>query len=82
MRALLQLSDGSKEELTLDDASIVGVVLLRRGDQHFVFDGYLGGYAHTALFTECPAPLILPELTPKPAQRRFLGQKPKDQNNG
>ena len=82
MRVLLQMNDGSKEELTLDDSRIVGTVMLKRGEQHFVFDGYLGGYAHTALFTECPAPLILPELTPKPAQRRFMGQKPKDPTNG
>lgn len=77
MRTLLQRADGSKEELLVPDDAIVNVAIIQRGAVFYIFDGYLGGYAHTAIFTECPAPLILQEQNPKPAPRRFLGHNPK-----
>lgn len=86
MRALLRHNTetgGTREEtLVIHDEAIVGMALLKRGETYFIFDGYLGGYAHTAVFTECPAPLTLLELNPKPAPRKFMGQKPKDETNG
>jgi hypothetical protein len=78
MRALLQHKDGAQELILLDDAITAEVAIIQRGQSYYIFDGYLGGYAHTAVFTECAVPLILAELTPKPA-RKFMGQKPKDE---
>lgn len=82
MRALLKKRDMSEEVITLPDEAIFDVALLKRGNEYFVFDGYLGGYMYTAVFTECKPPLILPELNLKPAPRRFMGQKPKEEDNG
>ncbi len=82
MRAVLHHRDMTEEVIHLPDEAMFGVALLKRGEAYFVFDGYLGGYMYTAIFTECPAPLILQELNPKPAPRKFMGQKPKDETNG
>jgi hypothetical protein len=77
MKTLLQRVDGSKEELLVPDDAIANVAIIQRGEMFYIFDGYLGNYAHTAVFTECPAPLILQEQNQKPAPRRFLGHNPK-----
>ena len=83
MRTLLKFADGSEEYVVLPSGpTVVGIAILRRGSKYFVFDGYLGGYAHTALFTECNEPFTLDEPDPKPKPRRFMGQKPKEQDNG
>ena len=79
MRILLQTNAGEKQELTVPDDAVVNKAIIQRGETYYLFEGYLGGFAHTALFTECAPPLILvaQEQNPKPA-RKFMGQKPKD----
>lgn len=82
MKTLLQKFDESTEEVNLGAGLVGGTAIIQRGTDYFVFQGYLGGFAHTALFTQCAAPLMLgtaePEPAPKPA-RKFMGQKPKDE---